>query len=235
MIDLNDGIRFGKSDPLNFVIEKSTVVVKGKNAGNIVWKQLGHYGTLQSCCKALLHHCTDTADINTITQLMDQLSEIEEHIVQVAGGCQSRNHVVGDGKTTLLTAIDKSILSAPRGNTRKVEFSDITHNKGWQKDTTACEDWSCDDCLGCQRINIDDHNFLVSNLDGDWTFYSNDEPQAAANLEYIKRFAAAYIKEHMTEDGEPHIFRFLNNKCQYIVPNSLWALSTFRQNVENDD
>jgi len=236
MIDLKNGIRFGKSDPLNFVIEKAGIVVTGKNAGNIVWKQLDYYGTLKSCCKGLLQHCVDTDDINTINQLSTQLSEIEQRIIQVAGGGAVRNHIVGNGKVALLAAIDKAMLTAARGNGKKVEFSDITYNRGWHKDRICDSDWSCNDCLGCQRITIDDHNFLVSDIDGDWSFYNNsDSPTADGDLEYCKRFATAHLKDEMVEEGEPHIFRFLNNKCTYTVLNSLWALSTFRQKVEDDD
>lgn len=245
MIDLCNGFRFGKNDSLNFVIEKAKIIATGKRAGEITWKTVGHYTNLQRCCNALLKCCTDMSTIDNIHRLQEQLTSIEKSIIQACdtiNGTDIRLHIVDNGGQALIAAIDNALLSAPRGNGKRVVFSEITHNRGWHSQE-MCTQWgseACENCPGCQRITIDEDNYLVTDINGEWSFYNNGDnmddamSDVTGELDYTKRWATAYIRDEMKEGGDPHVFRFVGNKCTYEVPNSRWSLESFKQRVYDE-
>lgn len=241
MIDLGNGYRLGKNNPLSFVIEKSGIIATGKKAGEITWKTVGHYTTLIGCCKALLKYSIDINVLNTISQLQEQLYTIEKTVIQsckAINGNSIRLHIVDNGKQSLIAAIDNALTSAPRGNGKRVVFSEPTHNRGWG--ICKLEPKDCEDCPGCQRITIDDDNFIITDVDGEWSFYNHGDnmndamSESPGELYYTKLWATAYIRDELSTEGEPHVFRFIGNKCTYTVHNSRWALESFKRRVTND-
>lgn len=81
MIELGNNLRIGRSDKLNFVLEKCRITgAESKTPGTILWSPLGHYPKLEQVAKAALQlGVTDPTDMRS---LIDHITTSTDRIVE---------------------------------------------------------------------------------------------------------------------------------------------------------
>lgn len=80
MIELGNNLRIGRSDKLNFVLEKCRITgADSRNPGEVVWEPIGHYPKLEQVAKAALTQ--GTPDPTSLEDLIVHIKESTDRIV----------------------------------------------------------------------------------------------------------------------------------------------------------
>ena len=84
MIKISDGksdYRISRMDSLNWFVEESYDVKKGKHAGEKAWKMVGYYTKLEHAALALFDILISVDGVSDMEELIDVISEAKSDII----------------------------------------------------------------------------------------------------------------------------------------------------------
>lgn len=80
MIEIDD-YRIHRKDTMNWCVEVKHIPTKGKNKGNVTWKNKGYYPRFDQACTSLLDKTINESDLKSLSDMAKLIRLTRKRII----------------------------------------------------------------------------------------------------------------------------------------------------------